>query len=183
MDPSLTAWKAYEFCTREINTPLFTVIWRGGVLFCHFYHERSQHNYIYHCGQNVTSYKPNVCSFLFWLSRQIIFIIGRSTLIFEIVLSCRLLLNLRGMNEKASSNVLIKPALGRSDLFGSEGSKLGARGTQSAHRDSPGIFEMTQPPPIRIPYSWSVDVFPAYDINVKAEKFLDIGKQSFGWLR
>jgi hypothetical protein len=29
----LTAWKAYEFWKKEINTPLFNIIWRDGLLY------------------------------------------------------------------------------------------------------------------------------------------------------
>jgi len=29
----LTAWKAYEFWKNEINTPLFNIIWRDGLLY------------------------------------------------------------------------------------------------------------------------------------------------------
>jgi hypothetical protein len=29
----LTAWKAYEYWKREVNTPLFNVIWRDGLLY------------------------------------------------------------------------------------------------------------------------------------------------------
>jgi hypothetical protein len=30
---SLTAWKAYGFWKKEINTPLFDIIWRDGLLY------------------------------------------------------------------------------------------------------------------------------------------------------
>ena len=35
LDPlyRLTAWKAYEFWKNEINTPLFKIIWRDGLLY------------------------------------------------------------------------------------------------------------------------------------------------------
>jgi len=29
----LTAWKAYDFWRKEINTPLFNIIWRDGLLY------------------------------------------------------------------------------------------------------------------------------------------------------
>jgi len=29
----LTAWKAYNFWKKEINTPLFKIIWRDGLLY------------------------------------------------------------------------------------------------------------------------------------------------------
>lgn len=76
----LTAWKAFEFWRREINTPLFSIIWRDGVLY--FF----------------AIFSMNVINIAIILTvpKVLRSVNLTPTLIFEIVLSCRLVLNLRG---------------------------------------------------------------------------------------
>ncbi|KAF8512614.1 hypothetical protein BU17DRAFT_53993 [Hysterangium stoloniferum] len=76
----LTAWKAFEFWRREIDTPLFSIIWRDGVFY--FF----------------AIFSMNVINIVIFLTvpKTLRAINLTPTLIFEIVLSCRLVLNLRG---------------------------------------------------------------------------------------
>ncbi|PPQ74889.1 hypothetical protein CVT26_011450 [Gymnopilus dilepis] len=74
-----TAWKAYQFWKTEIDTPLFDIIWRDGVLY--FF-------------AIFTMNAANVIIFL-TVPEALRAINLTPTLILEIVLSCRLVLNLR----------------------------------------------------------------------------------------
>ncbi|KAF4613124.1 hypothetical protein D9613_010932 [Agrocybe pediades] len=76
----LTAWMAYDFWRKELNVPLFHVIWRDGLLY-----------FFAIFSMNLT----NVVIFL-TVPKTLRAINLTPTLIFEIVLSCRLVLNLRG---------------------------------------------------------------------------------------
>ncbi|KAF8884116.1 hypothetical protein BD779DRAFT_790822 [Infundibulicybe gibba] len=76
----LTAWRAYRYWKQEMETPLFNVIWRDGVLY--FF----------------AIFSMNVANVVIFLTvpKSLQAINLTPTLIFEIVLSCRLFLNLRG---------------------------------------------------------------------------------------
>uniref|UniRef100_A0A8H7XTP8 Uncharacterized protein n=1 Tax=Psilocybe cubensis TaxID=181762 RepID=A0A8H7XTP8_PSICU len=75
----LTAWKAYDFWKKEVNTPLFSVMWRDGILY--FFAIFSMN-------------AANVIIFL-TVPKALRAVNLTPTLILEIVLSCRLVLNLR----------------------------------------------------------------------------------------
>ncbi|GJJ14074.1 hypothetical protein Clacol_008331 [Clathrus columnatus] len=159
---SLTAWKAYEFWLQDISTPLFTVIWRDGVLY--FF----------------AIFTMNVANIIIFVTvpKSLRPINLTPTLIFEIVLSCRLLLNLRGMNEKiSSSNVYQKPTPGptRSDPSTSRGSK-GRVGLSFDRGTVVEAFEMSRPQPIQIhtPRSGSLETFSTRDKYLRADQILDI---------
>ncbi|KAF8961452.1 hypothetical protein BDZ97DRAFT_1829383 [Flammula alnicola] len=83
----LTAWKAYEFWKREVNTPLFDIIWRDGLLY-----------FFAIFSMNAT----NVIIF-FAVPKTLRAINLTPTLILEVVLSCRLLLNLREAHDLSFS--------------------------------------------------------------------------------
>jgi len=76
----LTAWKAYDFWRKEVNTPLISVIWRDGVLY-----------FFAIFSMNLT----NVIIFL-TTPRSLRAVNLTPTLVFSVILSCRLVLNLRG---------------------------------------------------------------------------------------
>ncbi|KIJ44713.1 hypothetical protein M422DRAFT_67438 [Sphaerobolus stellatus SS14] len=79
----LTGWTALRFWKQQLNVPLFTVIWRDGVLY-----------FFAIFSMNLT----NIIIFL-TVPQTLRAINLTPTLVFEIVLSCRLLLNLRGTQE------------------------------------------------------------------------------------
>ncbi|PPQ84956.1 hypothetical protein CVT25_004469 [Psilocybe cyanescens] len=83
----LTAWKAYDFWKKEVDTPIFDVIWRDGLLY--FF-------------AIFTMNAANVIIFL-TVPKGLRAVNLTPTLILEIVLSCRLILNLRGSHNRATS--------------------------------------------------------------------------------
>jgi len=107
----LTAWKAFEFWKKEINTPLFNVIWHDGLLY---FFTIFLMNLI-----NVITFLtvPNILRVvnLTWVFR----LIGRQvrtnkhltrpTLMLQVILSCRLLLNLRKVHASTTSQPRCQP--------------------------------------------------------------------------
>jgi len=75
----LTAWKAYDYWRKEVNTPLISVIWRDGLLY-----------FFVIFSMNFT----NVVIFL-TTPKSLRAVNLTPTLILSVVLSCRLVLNLR----------------------------------------------------------------------------------------
>ncbi|KAF8802037.1 hypothetical protein BYT27DRAFT_6777588 [Phlegmacium glaucopus] len=89
----LTAWKAYDFWKKEVNTPLFNVIWRDGLLYFFVIFSMNITNVV------ILSTAPKTL-------RAINF---TPTLILEVILSCRLLLNLRSAGGSSASKPQIHP--------------------------------------------------------------------------
>jgi len=89
----LTAWKAYNFWKREVDTPLFNIIWRDGLLYFFVIFSMNAANVIIFLtvpeGLRAINLTP--------------------TLILEVILSCRLLLNLRSAGERSASKPPIVP--------------------------------------------------------------------------
>ncbi|KIJ99718.1 hypothetical protein K443DRAFT_623217 [Laccaria amethystina LaAM-08-1] len=100
----LTAYKAYEFWRREVNTALFDIIWRDGVLY-----------FFAIFSMNLVN-----IGFLTSAPRGLRAVNLTPTLVFEVVLSCRLLLNLRGAGGSQSTT----------------GSGFGSKGMQHNYKPS-----------------------------------------------
>ncbi|KAF8152921.1 hypothetical protein B0H34DRAFT_677156 [Crassisporium funariophilum] len=83
----LTAYKAYEYYKREVNTPLFNIIFRDGMLY-----------FFVIFSMNLT----NVIIFL-TVPKSLRAINLTPTLILEVVLSCRMILNLRETHGRSAS--------------------------------------------------------------------------------
>jgi len=85
-----TGWKALLFWKMEVTTPLFSIIWRDGVLY--FF----------------AIFSMNVANIIIFLTvpETLRAVNLTPTLIFEIVLSCRLLLNLKLTQDEGPSNGL-----------------------------------------------------------------------------
>lgn len=94
----LTAYKAYEYWRREVNTALFDIIWRDGVLYFFAIFSMNLVNI------GILTSAP----------QGLRAVNLTPTLVFEVVLSCRLLLNLRGAGGTKSTT----------------GSGLGSKGIQ-----------------------------------------------------
>ncbi|KAF8885146.1 hypothetical protein BD779DRAFT_1471736 [Infundibulicybe gibba] len=92
----LTSWRAYRFWKQEVQTPLFDIIWRDGVLY--FF----------------AIFSMNVANMIIFLTvpKSLQPINLTPTLILEVVLSCRLFLNLRGGRKSAVSGPHWHPGSG-----------------------------------------------------------------------
>jgi len=82
----LTAYKALEFWKHEFNTPLFTIIWRDGVLYFFAIFSMNLANVIIYLTVPVSLRTVNLTP----------------TVILEVILSCRFILNLRSPHESKS---------------------------------------------------------------------------------
>jgi len=89
----LTAWKAYDFWKREIETPLFDIIWRDGLLYFFVIFSMNATNVIIFLTVPETLRAVNLTP----------------TLILEIILSCRLVLNLRDAHSRSTSQPSSQP--------------------------------------------------------------------------
>ncbi|KAF8909731.1 hypothetical protein CPB84DRAFT_1765327 [Gymnopilus junonius] len=83
-----TTWKAYEFWKAEVDTPLFSIIWRDGLLY--FF----------------AIFSMNLTNVIIFLSvpPALRAVNLSATLVLEVILSCRLILNLRGAPSLSVSN-------------------------------------------------------------------------------
>ncbi|KAF8875838.1 hypothetical protein BD779DRAFT_1678048 [Infundibulicybe gibba] len=92
----LTSWRAYRFWKQEVTTPLFDIIWRDGVLY--FF----------------AVFSMNVANMVIFLTvpKSLQPINLTPTLILEVILSCRLFLNLRGGRKNAVSGPHWHPGSG-----------------------------------------------------------------------
>ena len=129
----LTAWKAFEFWKKEINTPLFNVIWRDGLLYFFAIFSMNLINVV------IFLTVPNILRVinLTWVFR----VIGRQvrtnehltrpTLMLEVILSCRLLLNLRMVHASTTSQSRWYPKL-------SDNTKVVTNPSQSVSNLNPG---------------------------------------------
>jgi len=90
----LTAWKAYGYWKEEVDTPLFSIIWRDGLLYFFVIFSMNAANVIIFStvpeGLRAVNLTP--------------------TLVLEVVLSCRLILNLRSAAGESSASKT-KPAI------------------------------------------------------------------------
>ncbi|KDR76962.1 hypothetical protein GALMADRAFT_421382 [Galerina marginata CBS 339.88] len=89
----LTAWKAYDFWKREIDTPLFDIIWRDGVIYFFVIFTMNAANVIIFLTVPETLRAVNLTP----------------TLVLEIILSCRLVLNLREAHGRSNSQPSSQP--------------------------------------------------------------------------
>jgi len=89
----LTAWKAFDYWKKDVNTPLITVIWRDGVLY--FF----------------AIFSMNVVNVLIFLAapQSLRAINLTPTLMLSVILSCRLVLNLRTTHADSSGRARSDP--------------------------------------------------------------------------
>jgi hypothetical protein len=85
----LTAWKAYGYWKKEVHTPLFDIIWRDGLLYFFAIFSMNVINVIIFMTLSPTLRTVNLTA----------------TLILEVILSCRLLLNLRSAAQSSASKL------------------------------------------------------------------------------
>jgi len=90
----LTAWKAYGYWKEEVDTPLFNIIWRDGLLYFFVIFTVNAANVIIFLTVPQTLKAVNLTP----------------TLVLEVVLSCRLILNLRSAVGQSSTSTKLKPA-------------------------------------------------------------------------
>ena len=129
----VTAWKAFEFWKKEINAPLFNVIWHDGLLYFFAIFSMNLINVI------IFLTVPNILRVvnLTWVFRLIGHQIRtnkhltRPTLMLEVILSCRLLLNLRRVHASTTSQPRWQPKW-------SDNTKLGTNTSQSISNSNPG---------------------------------------------
>ena len=110
----LTAWKAYGYWKEEVNTPLFDIIWRDGFLYFFVIFSMNAANVIIFStvpealrAFNLTLRWFNSLKFIDYL---MFLFFTRPTLVLEVVLSCRLILNLRSAAVEGSA-FKTKPAI------------------------------------------------------------------------
>ena len=129
----LTAWKAFEFWKKEINIPLFSVIWRDGLLYFFAIFSMNLINVI------IFITVPNILRVvnLTWVFHLIGYqvrinkCLTRPTLILQVILSCRLLLNLREVHASTTSKPHWQPKW-------SDNTKVVTNPSQSVSNLNPG---------------------------------------------
>jgi len=85
----LTAWKAYGYWKKEVNTPLFDIIWRDGLLY--FF---------------AILFMNVINVIIFSTASPVLRVVNLApTIILEVILSCRLLLNLRSAAQISASKL------------------------------------------------------------------------------
>jgi len=131
----LTAWKAYGYWIKEVNTPLFDIMWRDGLLY--FF----------------TIFSMNLTNVVIFLTvpPALRAVNLTPTLILEVILSCRLLLNLRSAGQTSVSKLAppIIPSFNNSKTF-----NIGDQVHSTELPSTPGR-EVMKLPPVRPVSIWN----------------------------
>jgi hypothetical protein len=126
----LTAWKAYGYWKKEVDTPLFDIMWRDGLLY--FF----------------TIFSMNLTNVVIFLTvpPALRAVNLTPTLILEVILSCRLLLNLRSAGQTWASKLTppIIPSFNNSKTF-----SIGSQVHSTELPSTPGREEMNLAPVLR----------------------------------